>query len=536
MTSSRERPSEEDKPLFDLVDQYFVGMLSDEAFQRLEKALLSNRALRDYYRQTASLDTGLGTLAASLSPDKQDPTLPDKGYVHRRHWVRAIAAIVVLTLICGALLVDRWNRSRLQNPSTQTDIPPKAAQSHLAVLTHVINATWTDSPALVMGASLGTDRLQASAGLFQIDFHSGVTMVAQAPLDLELLDPMQVRCRQGTLRLRVPYHARGFRVLTKQAKIVDKGTEFGMTVNENGYDLHVFAGEVEIHDANDTAIQLFAGQGWNTNQPAMNNQSIQLFPGPEEVASQQQHIMTERFKQWNLALREWQSDASLRLLYAFDQPWGWDRRLINQVPEMAAQTEGVLVGSRWTEGRWTGKRAIEFKQNTDSIRIRDDRKLKSLTLMTWICIDGFDREYNPLMTSDWWEPGCIHWQFLKSGCLEFGMKQSPEQYNSVTDPVLGQQHLGRWIQLALTYDHVSGQITHYLNGEMVPGRPMINKKPVDSFTRFQNADLRLGSAQLGNWQNSWDEIRNLNGRMDFFALWSRALSPTEIKEAGLAGQ
>ena len=88
----------------------------------------------------------------------------------------------------------------------------------------------------------------------------------------------------------------------------------------------------------------------------------------------------------------------------------------------------------------------------------------------------------------------------------------------------------------MTYDQSSGRVTHYLNGDPLSGRPQLDNKYTDSFLRFQDTPSRLGSAQLGNWHTPRDEIRNLNGRMDFFALWARPLSSEEIKAAYALGQ
>ena len=116
MTPPPAQPMENNDALFDLVDRYIYETLSDEEFKRLEKALQSHRPLRDYYRQSARLDAGLGTLAASLEQGAGAPLGPVQTQASRRHWIAAIAAIAILTLICSALLVERWHRSPSQSP------------------------------------------------------------------------------------------------------------------------------------------------------------------------------------------------------------------------------------------------------------------------------------------------------------------------------------------------------------------------------------------------------------------------------------
>ncbi len=59
---------------------------------------------------------------------------------------------------------------------------------------------------------------------------------------------MKAKCRFGQMRVHVPPHARGFKLMTPDAKVVDLGTEFGLKVSDSGKsDVHVFDGEVEVY-------------------------------------------------------------------------------------------------------------------------------------------------------------------------------------------------------------------------------------------------------------------------------------------------
>jgi len=40
----------------------------------------------------------------------------------------------------------------------------------------------------------------------------------------------------------------------------------------------------------------------------------------------------------------------------------------------------------------------------------------------------------------------------------------------------------------------------------------------------------IGKAQIGNWFNGSQANRGLNGKMDRFIVWSKALSDSEIKQ------
>jgi hypothetical protein len=68
-------------------------------------------------------------------------------------------------------------------------------------------------------------------------------------------------------------------------------------------------------------------------------------------------------------------------------------------------------------------------------------------------------------------------------------------------------------------DQEKNKVLHYLNGNKVHER---NFEP--------NFKANFGNVELGNWRNhaKKDAIRSLNGRMDEFVLFKRALSSEEV--------
>ena len=86
---------------------------------------------------------------------------------------------------------------------------------------------------------------------------------------------------------------------------------------------------------------------------------------------------------------------------------------------------------------------------------------------------------------------------------------------------------GRWLHLATTYDANTGQTIHFLNGEV------LHEEVIEERLRVNTT--RIGAASIGNWSlplkpDAEYAIRNLNGSMDEFAMFSAVLSPQEIKD------
>ncbi len=88
--------------------------------------------------------------------------------------------------------------------------------------------------------------LQLDRGLAEVEFERGARVILQGPAGLELLSGTSARLLHGTLTARVPDQARGFTVLSPHGKVVDLGTEFGLSVDSVGATtVRVFAGKVE---------------------------------------------------------------------------------------------------------------------------------------------------------------------------------------------------------------------------------------------------------------------------------------------------
>ena len=78
-----------------------------------------------------------------------------------------------------------------------------------------------------------------------------------------------------------------------------------------------------------------------------------------------------------------------------------------------------------------------------------------------------------------------------------------------------------------SYDVATRTCVHYLNGAEISRDSAPPEKGVDS--------LVLGSSQIGNWglptrDDPGFAVRNLNGRLDEFAIFNAVLSPEEVRD------
>jgi len=84
---------------------------------------------------------------------------------------------------------------------------------------------------------------------------SGVKVKLSGAASVELLDPKSIRLVRGSVSIDVPEQAIGFRVITPNADVVDLGTEFGVSVEDDGStEVHVFRGVVVTRPFDGTRV------------------------------------------------------------------------------------------------------------------------------------------------------------------------------------------------------------------------------------------------------------------------------------------
>lgn len=119
------------------------------------------------------------------------------------------------------------------------------AGPYLAELTATRDANWGNAE-LENGESLKKGRVLLTHGYSEITMNSGVTLVLEAPVEIQIESQDLIRLVHGKLVAKVPEVAIGFTVLTPTSEVVDLGTEFAMSVDVGGAsEVHVLDGEVK---------------------------------------------------------------------------------------------------------------------------------------------------------------------------------------------------------------------------------------------------------------------------------------------------
>jgi hypothetical protein len=119
----------------------------------------------------------------------------------------------------------------------------------VATITGLESVRWSNSvnrARLLARCSIG-DRLLMLSGAVQLTFDAGVQVTVFAPADFEITSPMSIRCARGRVTTLVGERGKGFTIQTPQAKVVDLGTQFGLSISDDGEtEVVVFQGSVDL--------------------------------------------------------------------------------------------------------------------------------------------------------------------------------------------------------------------------------------------------------------------------------------------------
>ena len=496
------------------------------AFQDAEAGILG-WAQRETVRRGEGLDITAVRAARPAGDRRQEPNA-------MRPWRQfsQIAAAVAATAVIAGILVAFWpGASQSPNLSTSASSPrEEATTSSVAMLSRGVNAEWDRTLAApAVNAPLAPGLLRLKSGVVEIEFFQGARLCVEGPAEIQLVSAGEAFCRYGRFSAHVPPQARGFRIGTPKGDIVDLGTDFGLDLNAPSPELHVFKGEVELHQPSMQVRKLTTGNAMDLSQPAqLMAANADAFAFSRNLTERVTISRREAFTRWQEAGSRWNDAPDLRLRFDFQdqENTGSLRNVAAHGDDVAA---GTIVGCNWTEGRWPGKSALQFRSVSDRVRINVPGEYAQLTLAAWVQLHslGSRQAQSSLCMSQGIEAGGIHWQILHDGsiCLGLGISARPKIVDDYISPIVfTPERFGQWTHLAAVLDGASQEVRFYVNGQRLSTHPL-----------KRTANARPAIAELGNWNPSSDyrgahPVRNFVGCMDEFSLSARALTDSAIRQ------
>ena len=537
------------------------GQLDDEGMVRLREKLKSSADARRAYVQhqliSAAMKLDGDAHLESVDQDSEPSTISFGGIrrsaatsIGNLRIGKLLAVAAAILLICSLasrvlyldFLAKDGSSSVSSLNSAMRDDSLEAKSSGVAIVTGLVDIEFHDEQSTFnVGDALSPGKIGFEAGLAQIEFLSGATLIVEGPADIDLKSASLATIRNGKVRAQVPPAARGFSLEVDDMKVVDLGTEFAISVSPTGADVQVFDGEVEVHSPKKEMQLLTAGQAVMRKSDG-DFVSAEVTPDQfvdvASMASRAFDQRTARHESWKAWSEEICQDPRLIAYYSFAELGTKDRKLHSSLKPDNSELDGAIVGARHVTGRWPNKSALEFKRPGDRVRVNIPGEFDSLTFSCWVKIDSLDRWYNSLFLTDSYQQGEPHWQILDSGQLFFSVRHKVDEVDGVgikgpthqeilSEPFWNPSMSGRWIHLATTYNAESGLTKHYLDGEV------LHEEAISEELRVKTT--RIGSASICNWSipikpDAEYAVRNLNGSIDEFIIMSSALTDGEIKE------
>ena len=489
------------------------GTISPEEHRELEEKLAASAEVRRLWFEYCDMETGLADWASAraerdLSSLRLVPAPQSSHGTLRRLSALAAAAAAVIAL--GAFF---WLR-----PAVPPARPQEVAASGVALLVRSAGADW-EVTAPASGAVLVSQTLRLRSGAVLMELFSGARVIVEGPAELQLVSPGEINLRSGKLSAHVPPQARGFTVRAQDFTLVDHGTDFAIAIpSGSAPEVHVFTGKGEVKAAPLDPRTLGGGEAVRLEKGQWRNVSAarEGFVTEAELIRREAALAGVQLVEWREASSSLGAQAVVH--FTFEGADAGSRQLLNEIPAAAEISHGSIVGAVWAEGRWPGKRALRFQGEADRVRFTADAPMQALTLLAWVRVDALPNWQNVLMSAESGQPGAFRWHLTQSGELRLeiarDLGRSKSDWEAVNStPFVTPERFGRWVFLATTFD--GGTIRHYGNGQ-----------PIGSGASFTPQALRIGVAQIGNWNGG--TRRNLSAAIDEFAILPRALSAAEI--------
>lgn len=264
-------------PLFEKLHRLIVRLLEDsllpgeleELTALLEKNPEARRAYVYYIQESACL-RWLCVEDFDRAVTLASPSNAAGGRQRRIGWILAgilASALVVIATVqfAGSPIAGVENHGTAANVFAQTDATREAARggttrpdagpatvplrSVVATVTGLNGVRWDGKSvgARLLSRCMVGDRFKLQEGAAELTFDVGVQVKVFGPADFEITSPNSIRCLRGRATTLVDKRGRGFWIETPRAKVVDLGTQFGLSISDAGdTEVVVFQGMVDL--------------------------------------------------------------------------------------------------------------------------------------------------------------------------------------------------------------------------------------------------------------------------------------------------
>ena len=240
-----------DVELRQLISDYVNGDISPEQHQVLEQHLKSDPQARATFREFMDLEASLRTWAeAETTPARMPATGMPRGSedgstirLGRRLYLPLAVAVSI-----AVVAVSAWYWGQRTRPPQEIAGQPREIivdpLFHLGTVLQQEDCVWSSSDSVTAGSRFSAGPLSLVSGVAQLRFDSGTDVVMQGPCELRVVSDDTAQLLAGNVFVNVAELSDGFTLRTPDATIIDEGTEYGVSLDEDATEVHVFDGSV----------------------------------------------------------------------------------------------------------------------------------------------------------------------------------------------------------------------------------------------------------------------------------------------------
>ncbi len=542
-------------------DALLARLRSDHAFRR---EFVEEIQMHGYVRAAQSAEPRWPLLEEAMGAHEESPGLEDSIMARlaqmptprrQRTWnpwwaVAGFAVVVVGVFLAVQQVRDSGKPALLPVPATGGATLQSPA---IAMLSHVVEAAWADGePDRQEGAELSPGWLRLALGTVQIDLFSGARLFVEGPAQIELRSSGEAFLLVGKVACELGESARGFRLLTPGLTVVNQGNSFGVKVTEAGeQEVHALEGKLVIGRTGELGTsQLAAKQARRLDDTGFSETPFRPedFPAMERVREREQAEAARLLLAWRAAADALDSDPSVRVHFNFEEQSPLDATLRNRMRGEGAGSDGQIIGARWSQGRWPGKGALEFRGRGQRVLLRLPGTHPSLTVLAWVRVDALPQPVSALLATEELQRGepdeekkapvsgavdlaagrPLRWEVKANGQLGFNLLRGvvsgkPQWEASSSPPLLTPERQGQWLCLAAVLDSARGELTQFINGVAVSRQKLPSAPP-----------LALAYLSVGNLGVTDAEARQgvsygFFGVMDELLVATRPFSAAELR-------
>jgi ferric-dicitrate binding protein FerR (iron transport regulator) len=229
-----------------LIDCCIAGDILPEEHQALQRELQADPQARAIFREVVDLEASLRTWATECA---DGPGARSVDRVRREsRLARPYLALFAIAASIAVLALSAWLWRTREIPSRDIaggpDNPIAHRLARVGTVVHQEHCVWSPTRSLVPGSRFSTESLSLVSGVARLRFDSGTEIVMQGPCELQVASADTAHLLAGDVVIHVTELSDGFTLQTPDATIIDEGTEYAVSLNDEATEIHVFEGNV----------------------------------------------------------------------------------------------------------------------------------------------------------------------------------------------------------------------------------------------------------------------------------------------------